>query len=148
KIGLKTELSVQILRQLRVKKINNNRKNQSADISAALQLAVKHHQNGELQQAEAIYHHVLLVDKRNADALHLLGVMAHQAGKNEEAIEFFEKAIGVNQIAPFYNSAGEAYRALNKLDEAIVHYHRALSLQPDFHMAHNNLGIALREQGR
>lgn len=102
-----------------------------------------------MQQAEDIYNQVLRVDKNNADALHLLGVMALRAGKNEEAIEFIEKAIALKPMAAsFYTNAGEAYRALNKLDEAIARYKRALSLNPKVPEAHNNLGLALQGKGQ
>ncbi len=132
-----------------VKKIIRNSKDQSLNISDALRLAIKHHQKGQLLQAEAIYHKVLSMDKNNADALHLLGVIALRAGKNQEAICLIEKAIDANQLAPFFhNNAGDAYRALNKLDEAIASYRRALFLNPEFHEAYNNLGNALERQGK
>ncbi len=51
-----------------------------ATISEALAVAVQYHQSGNLQQAEAIYRQILQVDPSNADALHLLGVIADQVG--------------------------------------------------------------------
>ncbi len=118
-------------------------------ITDAIQLALKHHQKGELQQAEVIYRQVLQVEPDNADALHLLGVIANQLGQNEIAIGLIEKAINVNQAIPLYhNNAGNVYRALNKLEEAIACYHRALSFKPDYHEALNNMGTALAEQGK
>ncbi len=120
-----------------------------AAIPDAIQLALKHHQKGELQQAEAIYRQVLQVDTDNADALHLLGVIAIQHGQNEIAVGLIEKAININQAVPLYhNNAGNAYRALNKPDEAIACYRRALSLKPDYHEALNNMGSVLAEQGK
>ena len=35
-----------------------------------------------------------------------------------------------------------------KLDEAVAQYQRALALKPDFAEAHNNLGNALKDQGK
>ncbi len=114
-----------------------------------MQLALKHHQKLELQQAEAIYRQVLQLEPNNAEALHLLGVIALQRGQNEIAVGLIEKAIKVNQTAPlFHHNAGNAYRALNKLEEAIACYQRALSLKPDFYLTHNSLGSALQEQGK
>ncbi len=118
-------------------------------ITDAIQLALKHHQKGELQQAEVIYRQVLQVEPDNADALHLLGVIANQLGQNEIAIGLIEKAINVNQAIPLYhNNAGNVYRALIKPDEAIACYRRALSLNPDYFEALNNLGSVLAEQGK
>ncbi len=115
----------------------------------AVERAVSHHRRGELQQAEVIYRQVLHVEPNNADALHLLGVIAHQRGKNEDAVCLIEKAIKVNQAVPlFHNNVGMAYSALNKLEEAIACYRHALSLNPDYYDAHTNLGNALHERGK
>src|SRR5208283_4608013 len=125
----------------------NNAKHSA--VPDTLQLALKHHQKGELQQAEAIYRQVLQAEPDNADALHLLGVIANQLGQNEIAVSLIEKAIKANQAVPLYhNNAGNAYRALNKPDEAMACYRRALSLKPDYHEALNNMGSVLAEQGK
>ncbi len=122
---------------------------QYSSIPDTIQLALKHHQKGELQQAEAIYRQVLEADPDNADALHLLGVIANQLGQNEIAVGLIEKAINANRAIPLYhNNAGNVYRALNKPDEAIACYNRALSLNPDYHEALSNMGSVLAEQGK
>jgi predicted O-linked N-acetylglucosamine transferase (SPINDLY family) len=115
----------------------------------AIQLALKHHQRGELPQAEAIYRQVLQKDPSNSDALNLLGVIAYQAGKNDDAVELIKQAISVNPGVPdFYNNLGNALRLLGKVDEAVSAFRQALSLSPRFAEALNNLGLALRDQGR
>ena len=43
--------------------------------------AVRLHRQGQLDQAELIYRHILDETPRHADALHLLGVVAHQRGQ-------------------------------------------------------------------
>jgi tetratricopeptide (TPR) repeat protein len=43
---------------------------------------------------------------------------------------------------------GTALKDGKRLDQAIVHYQRAIVLQPDYAPAHNNLGAALRATGR
>src|SRR5208283_4209146 len=104
----------------------------------AINRAWSHHQKGELLQAEAIYCEVLRLEPKNADALHLLGWIAHQVGKNEAAIELIEKAIAVNRAVPmYYNNAGIVYHALNRLDKTIACFRSASSLTPDDHMVHN-----------
>ncbi len=139
-----------------VKKIKSNNRNQSLNISDALRSALMYQQKGELQQAAALYNEILCADKNNADALHLLGVIARESGKNEEAIELIEKGIASYRRAlslkPDYpealNNLGAALKEQGKLDEAVVCYHRALSLKADYPEALNNLGVALKEQGK
>jgi predicted O-linked N-acetylglucosamine transferase (SPINDLY family) len=43
---------------------------------------------------------------------------------------------------------GNMSAAQGQMDQAIAHYERALSLNPDYVEAHNNLGLALATQGR
>ena len=46
---------------------------------------LQHHQAGRLELAEEIYRRILAVEPNHPDALHLLGVVAHQAGKHDGA---------------------------------------------------------------
>lgn len=47
-------------------------------MTASLHEALRHHQAGRLEDAARIYQAVLKAHPRNADALHLLGLVAHQ----------------------------------------------------------------------
>ncbi len=119
-----------------------------ATIPEALAIAVQHHQGGRLQVAEQIYRQILTVEPNQPDALHLLGVIAHQAGNHEAAVEYIERAIRLQGNAAFYhNNLGEAYLALRRISAAAACYRRAAALKPDYAEAWNNLGVALTEQG-
>ena len=120
----------------------------NTSISKAMQAAVEHHQAGRLQQAEAIYRQILRVAPNHPDALHLLGLIAHQTGNNEIAVELISKAISVNPSSQMFFNLGIALRSQGKLDTAIDSYRKALSLKPDYAEAHSNLGVALQEQGK
>jgi tetratricopeptide (TPR) repeat protein len=118
-------------------------------ISAALAIAIEHHQGGRLPAAEQIYRQILQADPNQADALHLLGVIAHQVGRNEVAVEYIERSIALKGSAPGpYNNLAQAYQALQKIPEAIASCRRALELHPTFPGAHNNLGNALMVDGK
>jgi predicted O-linked N-acetylglucosamine transferase (SPINDLY family) len=120
-----------------------------SDHDETLQTALRHHQAGRLQEAEPIYQQILKSEPDHVDALHLLGVLAHQRGDNERAIEFIARAIHLDgSQAPFHNNLGNALRSQGQLAEAIASYERALQLRPNYAEAHNNLGIALVEQGQ
>jgi predicted O-linked N-acetylglucosamine transferase (SPINDLY family) len=120
-----------------------------ATISQALATATEHHQAGRLQAAEQIYRQILAVEPGQADAWHLLGVLAYQVGKHEIAVQYIGRAIGLNRsAAEFHNDMGKACRALRKIPEAVACYRQALELKPEFAEAQNNLGNALKEQGK
>jgi Flp pilus assembly protein TadD len=93
--------------------------------SEALAIAVRHHQAGRLQAAAQIYRQVLAVEPNQVDALHLLGVIAFQAGKFDLAIEYIGRAIGLaGTHAAFHSNLGNALQAQGKLDEAVACYGR------------------------
>jgi predicted O-linked N-acetylglucosamine transferase (SPINDLY family) len=120
-----------------------------ATIPEALQTALQHHQAGHLPEAETLYRQILQAHPDHSDVLHLLGVIAHQAGKHEIAVEHIARAIALNPTAAEYHSnIGEAYRALARLNEAEASCQQALALKPDYAEAHNNLGNALKAQGK
>jgi tetratricopeptide (TPR) repeat protein len=119
-----------------------------ATVPDALAIAIQHHQSGRLQAAEQIYRQILAVAPEQPDALHLLGVIAHQAGSHELAVEHIERAIRWDGTkVAFHNNLGAAYRALGKAAEAIACYRRALELNPKLAETYNNLGNALKNQG-
>jgi len=120
----------------------------SVSLAEAFKLGLKHHQAGQLQQAEEIYQWILENDAENAEAYHLLGVLKHQAGKHEVAAELISRAIlkDENQ-ASYFNNLGLALQALGRLQEALMTYQQAITLKPDYTDALNNLGHALQAQG-
>jgi predicted O-linked N-acetylglucosamine transferase (SPINDLY family) len=118
-------------------------------IAEAFSIAVQHHQGGRLAEAEGIYRQILAVDPRNADALHLLGVLAHQMGKEEAAMGLIREAIALApDVADYHFNLGEAHRLAGRLDEAVVAYHQAIALEPTYSEAHSNLGNAFTGLGR
>ena len=117
-------------------------------VSAALASAIQHHQAGRLQAAELIYRQILAIQPNHADAWHLLGVIAHQTGRYDVAIDHIQRAIRLKgNAAAFHNNLGEAYRALCGIPQAVACYRRALELKPDYAEAQYNLGNALKDQG-
>jgi predicted O-linked N-acetylglucosamine transferase (SPINDLY family) len=121
----------------------------SPAIQAAFAAALGHHQAGRLGEAERIYLQILQADPRHADALHFLGVLAHQIGRNELAVDLIGRAIAQNgQIPAFHNNLGNALKALGKLPEAAASYATALAYKPNHVGALFNLGLALQMQGK
>ncbi len=82
-----------------------------------------HHQAGRLNEAERLYLQILKIDPRHADALHFLGVLAHQIGRHDMAVDLIGRAIAQNGRVPaFHNNLGNALKAQGKLQEAAASY--------------------------
>ena len=80
--------------------------------------------------------------------MHLLGVVAHQVGQNELAVELISKALSVkSDYAQAHNNHGLALQELGRTHEAVASFQQALSIQPDAAQAHYNLGQALIKTG-
>jgi len=106
-------------------------------------------QRGAVDQAETLYRRVLAADKRNFDALHLLGLILAQRGKPAEAQGLLAEAVRARprSVEAQVNLA----RVLTMLDrhaEALAGLDAAVALDPTYVLALNNRGAALRALGR
>ena len=110
---------------------------------------MQHHGAGELSKAEGIYQEILKADPNQPVALHLLGVIAHQTGNNDLAVELITQALAIEpDYAEAHNNLGNALRGQGRGEDAAVSYNKALAVKPDYAEAHNNLGLALQDLGR
>lgn len=113
-----------------------------------LAAAISQHRAGRLAEAEHLYRQVLVTDPRNADALHLLGIVAHQHGQHEAAVDLIDRAIAYGAPLPqFHYNLGLALAALARSADAATQFTRAIALKDDYADAHANLGDAQRAQG-
>ncbi len=114
-----------------------------------LTTAIEMHQGGRLGEAATLYQKVLTQEKENPIALHLMGVLHHQRGEHDRAIELIGRAVAIRPNVPaFHANLAEAYRAVGKLDRAAGCCRAALALWPDYPEAHCNLGLALQGLGK
>ncbi|MFS8823059.1 tetratricopeptide repeat protein [Synechococcus sp. W60.2] len=116
---------------------------------ATLEAATRHHQAGDLQQAEAAYRQVLALQPDQPEALHFLGILCYQTGRLEEAAAHMTKATQLRpEQAAFHSNLGAVYQALGKLEAAIGCYSQAVALQPDHLQALFNLGLCHFQLGQ
>ncbi len=114
-----------------------------------LNAALSHHRAGELAQAAQLYRKILRVAPRHDAALHLLGAIALQEGKSDEAGDFAARALAVRPEFPeALVNLGMARRAQGRLNEALGSFEQALRLQPGYPDALNSLGLTLHALGR
>lgn len=122
----------------------------TADIARKLfESALQHHRAGQHMAAEAGYRKVLQTEPGHADALHMLGVLAYQAGKYDEAVSLITGAGKL--MAPNAGvciNLGNALQASGRLNEAVSAFQQAIRIYPGYAIAYNNLGNALRQQGK
>ena len=118
------------------------------ELGPLLAQGLKHHQGGDLTAAEGIYRRILDWDLEHPDALHLLGVLAHQIGRHDAAAELIRRALARREVAEYHGNYGSVLQALGRTEEAIAHYGRALALRPDHPDVLNSLGSVLQSLGQ
>ncbi len=110
---------------------------------------LKLHRAGAFAAAEPLYREVLGRQPDNAKALHLMGVLALQTGRTDQAVSSIGRAIAIQPDFPeAHNNLGNAFKVMGRADEAIAAYRQAIAWRQDFPEAHYNLGLLLRAQGR
>ena len=101
------------------------------------------------QDSETLWTHALKCTTENVTAHNNLGNHLLEAGRFEEAIDHFRRAVDIMpECAEAHNNLGNALAKVGQSDEAIVHFHRALDFKPDYATAYYNLGSVLADRGR
>ena len=121
---------------------------QTLSMEQAIALADTHYRAERLPEAENIYQQILKQYPNQHVALHMLGLIAHQVGKNEIAAELITKAI---TLKPDYfdaqNNLGIVHESLGNAAEAISRFQKTISINPKHFHAYNNLGLVQHKQG-
>lgn len=107
--------------------------------------AIALHQAGQLALAEAKYRSILEGHPEQPDALHLLGVMAHQRGDTDQALELIHRSLNANPDQPrALNNLGNVYSESSRFEQAVPCYERATALDAGYARAYANLGRVLQ----
>jgi protein O-GlcNAc transferase len=107
------------------------------------------HQAGNIAQAEFLYKMVLQADKKQFDALHMLGLIEAQRGNFAAGLTRIQDALRVRPNAPeALINLGRIQGELGDQAAAIATYKKALAADPKSPLAHSNLSILLRQEGQ
>lgn len=122
---------------------------QSPDMTLELKRGYELHKAGRLDEAAAVYGRIIAADPANGDALHLLGSIKAQRGDAAEGCRLIEAALRLKpDIALMWFNHGNALAVLERRDEAVESYRRAVALAPDMVVAHYSLCGQLIAAGR
>jgi Tfp pilus assembly protein PilF/SAM-dependent methyltransferase/uncharacterized protein (DUF1778 family) len=111
--------------------------------------AIQHFQARRLDEAERACRDVLTFDRNHAHALHMLGLIAHQSGRPDAALDFIGRALALDRRnADCEFNMAQVLRALGRTEEAITHLTRATELRRDYAAAHLALADIHLQQGR
>lgn len=110
--------------------------------------ATRHHQDGRLAEAEALYRQALAADAVHTGSLHGLGLIAHATGHFDVAARLFAAVLAIQpDDAGAQHALAYTLHAQGAHDESAVHYARALTLAPGDARIHNNLGNLAKDRG-
>ena len=103
---------------------------------------------GDIDRAESILNGLAERVPDHIDALKGLATIAVARRQDERGLELHKKLIALGQCTPdIYFNAGVLCQNMNRLDEAVGFYRKAIELRSDFAEALLNLGHALKDSG-
>jgi adenylate cyclase len=105
---------------------------------------------GQYEKAIAESERAVSLEANSADSYAYLATALRYAGRPQEAIPLFKKAIRLNPIPPswYLNDLGYAYSQVGRYEEAISAYKKALHHTPDNLFVHLGLAFAYISSGR
>jgi len=111
--------------------------------STVFEQATQAYAEGNLGLAEHYFRSVVGEEPNHAEALRLLGLIAHQQGAAGQAIDYLNTSlIADGTSAETWRQLGDAHLAIGYIHDAIANYEEALRLRPDCGEVYNNLGVA------
>ncbi len=114
-----------------------------------MDLALEHYSSGRLRDTERLCREIVGAQPQHAEALNLLGVLAHRTGHLDAAVELTRQAIANSpQSAEYYSNLGVMLTGMGRLDEAAAACRDALARSPNLPEAHYNLGNVLQALGQ
>jgi predicted TPR repeat methyltransferase len=118
-------------------------------VEDAVAFAILLQKNEQLVEAQELYRRVLEAAPSHPRALHFAGVLAHQQGRDEEAVALIERSLALApDQADWYSNLGIILQSAGKLGAAIDAYRRAIAIDPHHANAYSNLGVLLRATGK
>jgi tetratricopeptide (TPR) repeat protein len=110
--------------------------------AALLSLAGEHEREGRLDEAEAVLNRIREEVPDHPAAIHQLGIVAFRRGESLNAAALMERSVALDpSSALFYRNLCEAYRTLDRYDDALAAGQRAVALDPRDPLCRHNLSV-------
>ena len=117
-------------------------KSDTDKLASLFKQALQFLNSGQYDEAEKNFLSILQSMPKHADSLHYLGVIKSLQGDKKAAVETLQKAAIYSKSDPeVYFNLGCAYQSLKMWKEAKKSFEKAISIKPDYAMAHNNLSV-------
>lgn len=117
--------------------------------AAAFSQALAWHQQGNLDQALALYQKTLERDPKHTDALVNMGLICLQRNQYAEGADWIQRSLKIDPRQPdALSNLGVAQAALKKHADAVETFSRAIALNPKDPVLYNNRGGALKDMYR
>jgi tetratricopeptide (TPR) repeat protein len=117
-------------------------------IPPELLAAVERSGNGEFTRLIRQCHEILAANPQHAQALHVVGGIAHRLRQLDIAADFIRAAVQLDpENVEFVGNLGNLYQDLGRIDLGIECFRKAIVLAPKMGIAHNNLANLLHEKG-
>ncbi|MDR3404797.1 MAG: tetratricopeptide repeat protein [Chthoniobacter sp.] len=118
-------------------------------VDQAFQIAVGHHQKGQLAEAGALCRQILAAQPQHFDAMHLLGWIAVSERRYQEALPWFSKAMAqASAPASYHCDLGTVHGILGQPEQAVLSFRKALDVDPDNAVDWSNLSEMLLRLGQ
>src|ERR1700760_4916874 len=108
------------------------------DADSAFQQGLALQKSGRLLEARNLYQQALQLQPKHAGALHQLGVVALQSNRPDVAADLISRAIRCQLRSPAAQlNYGRALAQLQRHEQAIASYAKAIEFKPDYADAYN-----------
>jgi len=121
---------------------NNNDNSADEDIAALSYMALHHYRKGQLQQAQDVCQRILRKQRR-ADAILILGMIAHEQKDFEVAVERYRQFLDIEpDHAQTHYNLGLVLNQLGRTELAVEHLNKTITIDANNAAAHGQLGDA------
>jgi hypothetical protein len=128
--------------------IDRSQQDKVAHLISKMQQAQILHREGRLDDARTLCEELLREVPGRFEALSLLALIAAQQGDFERAIVGYDRVIAMKPgFADGYSNRGASFAALNRVNDALENFDRAIAIDPDHVEAHVGRAIVWLLQG-